>query len=325
MSEYTIAVTIQHFKRITETLAVDKSNKDKFHIRGNYISFIEPYINSHEQLNVKLKPSNAVIYKIIERESTPYLRINANFTLCSETNKYLILIKDKPNENEQKEKRETIAKEIDTKYSGSSKKYRLDQLSKGFEPSTEEAYHETSSTQDKEENHSIKILPNNEKERPKYSFDYLANVITVGETIKNFIKGQVLNTEYSQQKEANYSVNGYILSSNDLMILEKKKAWLNEGIIEAYVSLFSNPNDTFIIASSTAYQILINANMSTGEFYCLDPKQQKTENEAISFKNWVDFMSSKEITTEWRIRKKENRSRQKQLEVIVNEGRIYQL
>ncbi|CAF1005763.1 unnamed protein product [Brachionus calyciflorus] len=56
---------------------------------------------------------------------------------------------------------------------------------------------ETRFTQDKEENNSNKILPNNEKERPKYSFDYLANVITVEETIKNFIKGQKL-TGYIQ-------------------------------------------------------------------------------------------------------------------------------
>ncbi|RNA17884.1 hypothetical protein BpHYR1_027753 [Brachionus plicatilis] len=59
MTEYTIAMTNNHFKKLTETLAVDKSNKEKFHIKGNYISIIEQYINPHEQLCVKLKASNA--------------------------------------------------------------------------------------------------------------------------------------------------------------------------------------------------------------------------------------------------------------------------
>ncbi|CAF0802834.1 unnamed protein product [Brachionus calyciflorus] len=138
MSEYIVPIAIEDIPKITKTLT-----------------------------DFQLKAGNPVVYKQAERSNTPYLRINANCSLCQETCKYVIVLSKDPFECENYEpnkkyldlqitvsnkhdhstvnritgdKRETIAMEIKLKHNGSAEKYRSAQIAKGLQPSSSEVY-----------------------------------------------------------------------------------------------------------------------------------------------------------------------------------------
>ena len=162
MNTYIIPILNIDLYKILEKKVVDPSNKDKYHIRGKFIHIFDKYIIEKEKIQVELKQTNAVIYTTTERSTTPFMRVNANCKICSNTCKYTITIDKDPFKNSQTnrdysdvsitvsgphthnntiklngENRAKTAEEITNKFHGSSKKYFLDKKAKGFNPPNE--------------------------------------------------------------------------------------------------------------------------------------------------------------------------------------------
>jgi hypothetical protein len=131
----------------------------------------------------------------------------------------------------------------------------------------------------------------------------------------------------------------------------KKKAWLNEILIELYVSLHIQNNNTLVIPNTTAKNLLVNGvfeqngkpyisaecvskyryivgpvlvnnnhwncffvDLETADFVFLDPKLDKADNELPAFDNWKRFYGSIDQNKEWSILRIENITRQKDLD-----------
>lgn len=54
-----------------------------------------------------------------------------------------------------------------------------------------------------------------------------------------------------------FKINNYVVSNKDLHLLTKKKSWLNEVLIESYVSLHIQNDNSFIIPNTTSKTILL--------------------------------------------------------------------
>ncbi|CAF0766876.1 unnamed protein product, partial [Brachionus calyciflorus] len=162
---------------------------------------------------------------------------------------------------------------------------------------------------------------------------------------------QISNPSTQSSTQLHYKINGLIITHNDLFLLEKKRSWLNEILIEAYLSLFVIENKTFIITSSTAYNILIEGifelgnkiynqknnlsgyksivgavlinnnhwncffvDLENGQFIYLDPKTDEPTNELKAFDNWNRYTNALNIKKEWKLRSLKNVTRQKDLD-----------
>ncbi|CAF1137911.1 unnamed protein product [Brachionus calyciflorus] len=189
MTEYILPFLNDDIKKILSNLVVDKTNKDKFHINGKFMPVIETYVSKHEKTTVQLRKTNAVVYKACERSTTPFIRVNANCTLCSENCRYTFTIQKDPFEDKESTKeytdalvsitnnhthngivrltgqlREETAQEIKHSFNGSSKKYQLSQIAKGLNPPSVQALRKCHSqyTQQQSVNISTNIVIQND-------------------------------------------------------------------------------------------------------------------------------------------------------------------
>ncbi|CAF1085883.1 unnamed protein product [Brachionus calyciflorus] len=158
-------------------------------------------------------------------------------------------------------------------------------------------------------------------------------------------------TQQQSNSNVKYKIKNMEISQRDLQILERKKSWINDILIETYLSLHVKSKKTFIIASTTSKYLLldgefktqdqtylINDNISSydylagpilinnnhwncffvdiqnGNFVYLDPKVENTEYETTAFENWKQYASLIGIDKEWSILRIENISRQKGLD-----------
>lgn len=170
MAKYILALKIQELKTMLSSSRVDKQNKNKLHLTGDFMQVFNNMASIHEfgeKHKVNLKKTNAVAYVKRDRSNTPLLRINSNCVLCSSNCKYTITIEHyqvdeklnaisgrefvdvqfvRQNEHVHEsvtvkltgEKRKEVAQDIKLNHNGSAKRYMLSATAKGIPvPSTD--------------------------------------------------------------------------------------------------------------------------------------------------------------------------------------------
>lgn len=175
MEEYIIALSLNRLKNdVLSSTRVDKMNKNKYHLTGNFMTVFNELVRSRENLNVNLKSSNAVMYRKFERSDTPFLRVNAYCSLCSSNCKYAILIEnnqldeqgntksgrdyvdckiskhaehfhEQPTLRLTDEERQRVVTEIQLDHKSSAKRYVLEQTAKGLEVQSEDVLRQAKS------------------------------------------------------------------------------------------------------------------------------------------------------------------------------------